>query len=244
MFKVSNLNLYLNKSKILKNLSFNINPQTINIIMGQNGAGKTSLIKCLASIYDYEGKIEYNSNNLKSLSLDLKAKEIGYLAQNTKPQWNIKAFDLIALGRLKSSTNLMPIDIEIIEATIKNIGIEKLKDKNIFDLSGGELALCLLARVICTEPKLIILDEPLNHLDIKYQRQIIRILKEYKANGGTIILIIHDINIAYELGEYYIFMKNGEILKSGDKAIFTKETLTQAYEIEFYQSNESFGALP
>lgn len=244
MFKVSNLNLDLNKTKILNNLSFNINPQTINIIMGQNGAGKTSLIKCLASIYDYEGKIEYNSNNLKSLSLDLKAKEIGYLAQNTKPQWNIKAFDLIALGRLKSSANLMPIDIEIIEATIKNIGLEKLKDKNIFDLSGGELALCLLARVICTEPKLIILDEPLNHLDIKYQRQIIRILKEYKANGGTIILIIHDINIAYELGEYYIFMKNGEILKSGDKAIFTTETLTQAYEIEFYQSNESFGALP
>ncbi len=196
--EISNLNVFLNKKHILRNINLNIEKNTITAIIGPNGGGKTTLIKSIIGLQkSSSGTIKIFS---KFTPLNFPKGLIGYLPQ--KIIYNIKfpakVIDIVIMGRfpllgvLKFPTKK---DIKIAEKSLDKLNMLKYKNKYFQDLSGGLKQRVLIARSLSIEPKILILDEPSTGLDIITQQDFYNLLEELKKNGLTIIVVTHDIGI-------------------------------------------------
>ena len=233
--EINGLSKSIGGRKILNGASLKVSPGKITVLLGANGAGKSSLLRAALGLIRIDaGSVNFGDKLMNEIGIAEHAKLVGYLAQNAKPEWNMRVKDLIALGRiplqsLGQTNNLL--DAAAVQSALEKLNIEYLADKNIDEISGGELALCLLARVLAGEPKFIFADEPFNHLDIKHQLSLMRALKEFVLSGGGALVIVHDIAMAARLGDEFILMKHGEIIATGSKDIvLNDENLFLAYD--------------
>lgn len=232
-----NINVNINGNNIVNNANIKLQTGKINILLGPNGAGKTTLLKAILGIIKSENsKIFYNDALLDNMPLNDKALLIGYLGQIASLEWDMKVEDLISLGRIphqNAKKTTRSKDIAIINNIMEQLNISKLKNKNINSISGGELALCLMARVLTGEPKFIFADEPFNHLDIARQIEIGNIFRQFANNGGGVIATVHDLSLAASIGDYFTLINNGEIIASGTRnEVITHENIEKAYNIK------------
>lgn len=235
--RASNLVLSQDKRKILNIPFFEIESGKIHILLGPNGAGKSSLMRALLGLVEnINGNIEIDNININSISRIKRAQEIGYLAQNVKIEWNMNVHDLISLGRLPygfAGIYKSIDDEKAINEAINMLEINYLLERKIKEISGGELALCLLARVFAGSPKFILIDEPLNHLDIAHQMQLSKALRKFADKGGGILAIVHDLNHALNIGDKFTLLKQGEIVANGDAdVVFSTYNLKEAFGID------------
>ena len=162
LFEVKNISFDYDGEEIFSNISFSIDKGDVLCILGPNGTGKTTLIKCLNGLHDIKsGEISVNGNDMKKLSFKQISKHIGYIPQSHVPSFPFKVFDVVLMGRapyLNLTDSPKDEDVEIAEDALKTLGIEDLKDKEYTNLSGGERQLVFLARVLCQKPDILILD--------------------------------------------------------------------------------------
>ncbi len=211
--------------------------QKINVIIGPNGAGKSTLLNILADLKaPYAGNVFINDEKIERIKEFELAKIIAYVPQNDEVFGNPKVSDLIALGRLplrKTSQTNDEKDKEKTEEIARELGCEKLLNREYETLSGGEKRLVRLACALVIEPKILMIDEPFNHLDIKHQMDFIKILNLLRDKGMTIVVIVHDLNIAANWGDNIILMKGGKIIAKGcAKDVISSENLAVAYGID------------
>ncbi|GIW22137.1 MAG: iron ABC transporter ATP-binding protein [Candidatus Sericytochromatia bacterium] len=214
--KVSNLS-YLN---ILKNIKFSINKSEFVSIIGPNGAGKSTLLKIISSILDnYQGVVYIDNQNIKDINIKNLSKIRTFVPAENNFENKILVFDYISFGRYPYQNffgNLSKKDIKIIEEVANLCNVSKFLNKNINDLSSGEKQRVILAKALAQEPKILLLDEPISHLDINYQSEIISLIKDISKNNKiTIITILHDINIASYFSDKIILINNGQIVDFG-----------------------------
>ncbi|MEJ5301215.1 MAG: ABC transporter ATP-binding protein [Thermodesulforhabdaceae bacterium] len=201
---------------LLKNISFDLPQGAFGFILGKNGSGKSTLIKILARILPYsEGNILLYGMELKKLSRRKKAKLMGYLPQFHAPAFPFTVEEVILTGRTPFVWTVpKKDDVLKVRILIEELGIDKFKEKPYSNLSGGERQLVMIARVLAQEPKILLLDEPLSHLDFPNQIKIMELLKNLNRNKGlTILSVIHDPFLAFHWGDFFIFMKDGAILE-------------------------------
>ncbi len=225
---------YGNK-KILNNISFKIFENDRLCIIGPNGSGKTTLLKSLCNILDFQGSILIENKNIKDIEV---YKTVAFMSQISEIYFDYSVFDTVMLGRYSSfKDKIFSIpdkkDKEIVLECLEKLKIIRLKDKSINRLSGGELQKVFLARVFAQNPKIILMDEPANHLDLNSQIELINNLKEWVSEDSRcIIAVMHDINNVFNFANKILLLNGGEILYFGEGENFNLELLNRIYNAD------------
>ncbi len=231
----------LSYKTILTDISFELNQGSICAILGENGSGKSTLLKTLSGYYmDYQGDISLNQQNLKEISLLELYKTRAVLTQNNHLHNFILCKDYLELGGYNSETSDQ--HAIIMRETCEVLKITHLLEKDYLQCSGGEQQRMNLARVFIQaqlnlskeyQPYLF-LDEPFNHLDVKHIPILVQQLQEFKKSGFSIMVILHDINLAYQICDQALFLKQGKIVAYGDKeSTFNINNLYLTFDIPF-----------
>lgn len=219
----------------ISNLSFSLKPRQWLMITGPNGAGKTTVINGLSGALPYEGDVLLYGKEIKSFKPKELAKQIGVLTQNCYSNYNFTVEEIVRMGRYpykKGFFSLPDSDgTEITEKAIKDAGLKDLKNRSILKLSGGELQRTFLARLFSQNPKLLILDEPANHLDLIFQKEIFELIKTWLLESDrAVITVIHDLALARFYGTDAILLNKGEVVSIGNtESVLNRKNLENVY---------------
>lgn len=232
---------------ILKDINLTLNNNKFIGVIGPNGSGKSTLVKAICGqIVPNEGYVSINNKNVDKMTLKEKAVTLSLLAQSSSENLNFKVIDIVLMGLYASRKSLFSYtksEIEYAMACIEKVGIKDLAHRSFSTLSGGERQRALIARAICQNVNILILDEPLNHLDIYYQLQIMKLVKSF---GITVICVLHDFIMALKFCEELIIMKDGKVHETGAvKELINSQMLKDVFNIDATISFEGdkFGIL-
>ena len=239
IINIEKLNYSYGKKEVLKELSLNIDENKLTGIIGPNGCGKSTLAKNI--IRYINGKFEsfkIMDTDIRELTHKKIAQLISYIPQKSIIIPNISVFDYVLLGRfplLKNSwDNYTKKDYEIVENNINLLNIKELRDRNIETLSGGELQKALLARALAQEAKILLLDEPTSALDLNNAVEFMKILKNISMKKEiSVIIIIHDLNLASLFCDSLIILKDGRFIEKGSpKEVINEENIKSVYNLD------------
>jgi ABC-type cobalamin/Fe3+-siderophores transport system ATPase subunit len=230
----------------LKNISFDIEENDFVSIIGKNGSGKSTIVKLISKILvGYSGKIYYREKEIQKIERKEYAKNVSYLPQSLEALGgNLFVKEFLLLGRYAhknfSDFTYSDEDRKIVEESIEETSISHLAGKHLDELSGGEkqkvlitLALVQLDITKNLDGKILIIDEPLTHLDVNHQFEIFDILKRLKEKNLSIIIVIHDLNLALRFSDKTILMNDGIMIKyAGSKEVITEEMLKEHFRID------------
>lgn len=223
--------------EVLKDISFEVGSGDIFCVLGPNGCGKTTLLKCLGGILKpNKGSILLDGVEASSIPRAEYAKLVGYVPQEHGLVFPYKVIDVVLMGRaphLGIFSTPSEKDYKIAEEALREVGISHLKDRPYVELSGGERQLVVIARVLAQQPKILLLDEPTSHLDIKNQMAIIKIISKLAEQGMTIVMSTHVPGHALLFSSKVGIMVNGRFIAIGKpEDVVTEERLKMAYDID------------
>ncbi len=234
MVKADNVGFRLkNGRKILDGVTLGLKSSEICVVIGPNGAGKSTLMKVMNGIIKpTDGRVNIGDECVSGMQRRDIAKKIAYLPQTTHPV-PCSVYETVLLGR-KPYMSWYPKrhDYEMTEAVMCELGISAMRDKCVTELSGGEFQKILIARAMVQKADILMLDEPINHLDVKNQLEIMdtaeRVTKEH---GLSTMIVLHDLNLALRYADSVLLMDGGRPLYCGEKDSLSEEKLSEAYGI-------------
>lgn len=232
--KAENINITLEKNNILKDINIEVDNKEVVGIIGPNGSGKSTLLKCIYRVLKpNDGAILLDNVDIKDMSVKESSKRLAVLSQHNNYNFDFTVKDIVLMGRSphkKFMERDNKEDYDIVNKALKKVDVFELKDRSFQSLSGGEQQRVILARALAQQPQCLILDEPTNHLDIKYQLQLMRIVKNLNIE---VIAAIHDLNIAAMYCDKIYVLKDGEIIKYGNpKEVLTQKLIKEVYEVD------------
>ncbi len=242
IIKTHNMSLSIDKINILNDININIEENSLNILIGENGSGKSMLLKTLSGFYkNYDGSVLLKEMEIKKIKDSTRAKIISYVSSDFNSTFPYSIYNIVEMGRyVVQSENqaITNIDREIIETCMKDLDVWSLKDKSIQEISTGEKMRTFIARAFVTESDVILLDEPTAPLDIRHKTMLFSIIQKLISNGKTIIISMHDLNDAINLKSNTIVLSKGRIIASGASDIIINEKLIKnAYGVNSKKSN-------
>jgi len=233
ILEVNGVKFNYKSRNILSEIRFSLGQNEVLSIMGPNGVGKTTLLKCMNAILrPAGGTIILGEEDLLSLDqLDI-AKKIGYVSQRCETG-RLTAFDAILLGRRPHiKWNVSDRDLKIVNSAIKRLHLEDLSMQYIDEMSGGELQKVSIARALVQEPEVLLLDEPTSSLDLKNGLEILGIVREITGGHAvSAVMTMHDINLALRYSDRFIFLKDGTIYAAGGREVVTPEVISEVYGV-------------
>lgn len=247
LLDVEDLSVFSNKNCLIKNVSFSLSQGDWFMIIGPNGSGKSSLIKGIMGDLETKGNVIFQGEDFHKFNNKEKALRIGVLSQKINVTYAFTVKEIVELGLFSQSKGFFDnkIDSPKVDEILIKTNLYQLKDRNVLTLSGGELQRVFLAQTFLQNPDILILDEPVNNLDINYQKEIFDLIKEWlkKENKG-VISVIHDLNIASTFATKAMLIKNSQVLAYGDKEnVFSSKNLNLAYGIDVRQWLKSINDL-
>jgi iron complex transport system ATP-binding protein len=234
--ELENITYAYGKNLVLENISFTVKHQEFFSIIGPNGSGKTTLLKIIGGILKpLTGAVKIFQEPINKIPLLVRARILSYVPQESYFAVNFSVLEVVLLGRhpyLKPMARPRAHDIEIALHCLEITGALPLKDRKINELSSGERQRVVLARALASEPKILLLDEPTAFLDIKYQVEILKILKELNSKGLTIIFLTHDLNLAVLVAQRILVLSDRNIVDCDlpDK-IINEDLLEKVYKV-------------
>lgn len=238
MIKINNLTFGYFDSEIFRNLSFEVNEGEIFTILGPNGSGKTTLLKCVERLLNPKGgNIIVSGKDLRNYSLRELGRTISSVPQIHKISFPYTVLDMVLMGRnphLEFYSLPSEKDVEIAMNALKEVGILHLKDMSYTDISGGELRLTLIARVLAQNTSVVILDEPTAFLDFKNEFLILNKIRDLRDKKNlTVLMTMHDPNQALRFSDRILLIKKLEVVALGKPAeVLTSDNLKKLYDIE------------
>lgn len=217
MIEIKNLIKKYNGNTVLSIDKLNIDKGKMYAIIGPNGSGKSTLFKSISNVISTDrGTIILDNKNIKEYSKLEFAKKLSIINQSTDISLDISIEDLVSFGRYPyNQGKLTKIDMSIVNKAIKDIGIEDIKDKYITKLSGGERQRALIAMTLAQQSNYILLDEPLNNLDMKSQYNLMNLLRILiNKYNKTVLIILHDISFALNYADKIILLDHGKIVEN------------------------------
>lgn len=236
LLSIENLSAGYEKDPVISEISLEIPKSCLFGIIGPNGAGKTTLFRAMGKIlHPWSGKIRYDGKDIKNFSRREFAQKISVIPQfhATIPPFTVKEF--VCFGRyphLNRFSALKTEDYLIVDEILSLLDISQYRDKKITSLSGGEMQRAFVAQGLVQKPALILMDEPTSHLDITHQIKILDLVKWLAENAGlTVVIILHDLNLASAYCNFIALMKKGKIFANGTPAqVLTRENIEDVYK--------------
>ena len=217
---------------VLEDVSLRAPVGMFTILLGKNGSGKSTLLRLLAGLLPLkEGTIEILGKDLNRLSLAERGRLIGFLPQFHNPVFPFTVKEVVLTGRAAYVFSVPgKKDRDKADQAIKEVGLEFLRDRNYTELSGGERQLVMIARVLAQEPRVILLDEPLSHLDLANQARFLALVKKLTVRGLTVLAVLHDPNLAFLSGDHFVFLKDGKVREmAGNERPWEAALLSEVY---------------
>jgi len=241
ILQVNGVSFRYNGRKVLDDVRFSVNPGELMVILGPNGVGKTTLLRCINNILKpAKGVVWVDGHNVLGLSPRQIACRVGYVAQQ-QSAGRITAFDAILMGRKPHiQWRVSDEDLRIVDGAIKSLALEGLALRYIDQMSGGELQKVAIGRAMVQEPKLLLLDEPTSNLDLKNQIDILRLLRHaVQDHGLAAVMTMHNLNMALRFADKYLFLKNGRIFDIGRPEEISAATIKEVYgvTVEIHRHN-------
>jgi iron complex transport system ATP-binding protein len=238
MLEVKDLSVQYGDMLIVDSVSFSLEENQWLMIVGPNGAGKSTLINAISQGIDYKGTVLFDGQDVSGIRPAELAKRMGVLMQNNHVGYSFTVAEVVKLGRYAYSTGvfggLSNEDEERIEHALEMTGMVPMREQPVMTLSGGELQRAFLAQLLAQNPRLLILDEPSNHLDLLYQKQVFELISHWvKAPGRAVISVVHDLSHAKAYGTHALLLNHGKNVASGEtKTALSNEALGEAYNMD------------
>lgn len=245
MFEIKNISKKYANRYVLKDVSISFPQTSITSLIGPNGAGKSTLLMMMAKlIRPNSGKILLNGINIEHISFIDYAKKVATQLQSLDNKFRLTVRELVEFGRFPYGKGFLNNqDKKITEEAIDFLKLNEIANKQLYELSGGQKQMSYLAMAIAQDTPYLLLDEPLNNLDMKHSVELMKVLHYLcSSKKKTIILVIHDINFASNYSDYIVALKDGTIFTQGTPAeIIRHTTLSDLYGINFdiFQKNNS-----
>ena len=233
ILEIKSMNFSYSSIEILKKINLNINQHELVTILGPNGVGKTTLLKCINKLLKpSSGKILLNGNDILQMSQIEIAKKIGYVSQ-TNEKYRMTVFDAVMLGRYPYiKWGISGSDLQKVNSIIHILNLEKLTLRFLDELSGGELQKVCVARALVQEPELLLFDEPASNLDLKSQLEIMDLIRSVVTNHKvSAVLTLHDLNTALRYSDRLVFLKSGEIYSYCQPKDITEQLIEDVYGV-------------
>lgn len=236
MVDVQNVTKTYGEKAVINNVSVQIPKGKITSFIGPNGAGKSTLLSMISRlISNDDGIVLIDDVAVEEYKSETLAKKISILKQSNNINLRLTVRELVSFGRFPHSQGrLAEEDWAFVDRAISYMELEELQDRYIDQLSGGQRQRAYIAMTLAQDTDYILLDEPLNNLDMKHSVQIMKILRRLVDElGKTIVIVIHDINFASCYSDYIVALKDGEIVKTGTTCeIMNREVLESIYEMD------------
>ena len=203
-------------------------------LIGPNGAGKSTLLRAMAALIDASGSVLVDGHRLADLDEAERAREVAYLAQATPASWPLSVRELVALGRLPhlGHPDAHRDECAVSEALART-SMTALEERLVTELSGGEYARAQLARALCVEAPILLVDEPIAQLDPFHQLQIMDLLHRHARDGHLVVAVLHDLALAARYCDRLILLDQGRLVADGPpRSVLTRERLHAVYQIE------------
>lgn len=238
ILEINNLDFSYNEKSVLKDISLSISKGEFLSIIGPNGSGKSTILKLITKLNTpNRGEIFLNNVNIKDINQRDLAKSISLVPQNTYIEYEFSVKELVTMGRFpykKRFERDSKDDYAIVNKAMERTNTKYLEDRLITEISGGETQRVTIARALAQETDIILLDEPTSFLDINHQIEILNLLRDLnKEEKKTIILVIHDINLAARYSDRIMILKEGQVMDVGrPEDVINKENILKAYNLK------------
>ncbi len=236
--------------KVFENLNFSVSKGEFFIIIGPNGSGKTSLVKCLSGLEKPRtGRVEILGRDITSFNRRSLAMKMAVVPQQVNLQTEFSIFETVLMGRYPFQGLLgmeSREDRELADRSMEVTGIGHLKDRNMSQLSGGEQQRVLIARALCQEPEILVLDEPISALDLAHQVRIMDLLERLnRDNELTVVMVVHDLNTASLYADRILLLSEGGMTALGPpQDVLTFDILEKAFGCVMLVDQSPLDGLP
>lgn len=240
MIEVKNVTVRYEGNAAAENIHFTLEAGQWLMVIGPNGAGKTSLVKTIARLLPYEGNVFWDGKDARAFPSAQWAQRVGLLSQLHSMEYGFTVEEVVAMGRYayqKSPFSGTDAAGEgMVENALKMTGLLDVRSRNVLTLSGGQWQRTLLARVFAQSPSVLVLDEPANHLDFVYQKQLFDLIENWLKEGNrAVISVMHDLNLARRYGTHALLLNSGKCVAMGTvEKVFTRENLQRVYQMDVH----------
>ncbi|MDY5969876.1 MAG: ABC transporter ATP-binding protein [Bacteroidales bacterium] len=238
MIRIEHLVCGFGKKEVLKDINCTIGEGGFCALLGANGCGKTTLLRCVAGLLEpWEGRVEVDGKDVREYGAIEKAKKMSLVRQQAQTDFEFSAFEIVLMGRNPYQRHLQnesKSDWDIVETCMKQTSTWHLRLSKPHEMSGGELQRVMIARALAQQTPIMLLDEPTSNLDIAHQYDTMHLLKGVThSQRKTVLLVVHDLNLALRYCPDIILLHEGGILYQGPtKEGLTPDNIKKAFNIE------------
>jgi iron complex transport system ATP-binding protein len=236
MIQVRELSKFYGKKAVVEKVSVNIHRGKITSFIGPNGAGKSTLLSMVSRLLDADtGEVLVDKANVKQMKSNEFSKRVSILKQSNFMNVRLTIRELVSFGRFPHSRGrLTAEDLRFVNQAMEYMDLMDMQDDYLDELSGGQRQRAFIAMVIAQDTDYILLDEPLNNLDMKHSVQIMKILRRLVDDlGKTVVIVLHDINFASVYSDRIVALKEGRVVKDGPTdEIITSDALKDIYDMD------------
>lgn len=238
MLKAQHVSVTLGGQPIVTDVSLSLGEGQWLMLCGPNGAGKSTLIGALSRAVPCTGEITLLGKPLRSYRPRIMARHLGVLSQAVQGMDAFTVEQIVAMGRYAYRQGMLGAAErdapERVAAALDAVGLWERRRQPVTTLSGGERQRTLLAQVLCQDPDVLILDEPANHLDLKYQKQLFEIIDRWRCQAGkAVISVVHDLSLARRWGTHALLLAEGRAIAAGPVAqVLTSRALQSAWDMD------------
>ena len=236
ILKLNNISFKYEDKEVLKNIDLDVNPGEILGILGPNGSGKSTLLRIMDGILTPQsGEILINGESYHGFKRSHLAREVAMVAQENHFRFSFSCIEVVLMGRFPHLKRLQfedHNDLKIAMESLKATHALEFAERSIHDLSGGERQRVLIARALAQEPGVILLDEPTSFLDLKFKREVFKLIASLsKEKGLGVAIVSHDIDLVAQYCSKVVLLKNGSVYRTGDPdTVVTAENIEYVYE--------------
>ncbi|MDV5703303.1 ABC transporter ATP-binding protein [Acinetobacter baumannii] len=236
LIQVQALSKFYGKKKVVEDVTVSIQRGKITSFIGPNGAGKSTLLSMVSRLLDADtGEVLIDQSNIKKMKSNDFSKIVSILKQSNYMNVRLTIRELVSFGRFPYSKGRLTADDEkMVDQAIEYMALKDMEDRYLDELSGGQKQRAFIAMVIAQDTEYILLDEPLNNLDMKHSVQIMKILRRLVDElGKTVVIVLHDINFASVYSDRIVALKDGKVVKDGPtNEIIQSKALKEIYDMD------------